>query len=362
MSTSATPPREPHVPPFFCADLPAAGGRIGPSLEDFVVDEIPAYAPSGTGDHWYVRVRKRGVTTRDAVLALARAANVPERDIGYAGMKDKHGVTTQWLSLPGKGAAPDTWALPSDLELVEVSRHTNKLRTGHLRGNRFRIALVATAAGGEAAARQVLERLAERGHVNQFGAQRFGRGGRNLSEALDWLSGAARLPRGRERFLSKLYASAAQSEVFNRYATRRVELGLDRLLRGEVVRLSGAGAMFVVESPEAEVERLRARDIVLTGPLPGPKMRAATDEAERLERELCAEVGLDERALVELARNAPGTRRDLLVFPERCEVSATEERVVLAFELPAGSYATMVVREVTRSDDAGDGREGPSGS
>src|SRR5262245_35069566 len=119
-------PLVPHVPPFFCADLPAAGGRIGPLLEDFVVDEIPAYAPSGAGDHWYVRVRKRGLTTRDAVLVLARASNVPERDIGYAGMKDKHGVTTQWLSLPGKAPAPETWQLPSELEVLEASRHTNK--------------------------------------------------------------------------------------------------------------------------------------------------------------------------------------------------------------------------------------------
>ena len=355
-------PLLPQVPPIFCADLPAAGGRIGPLLEDFVVDEVPAYAPSGTGDHWYVRVRKRGMTTRDAALALARAANVSERDIGYAGMKDKHGVTTQWLSLPGKAPAPETWQLPAELELVEASRHGNKLRTGHLRGNRFRIALVETAPNGEENARAVLARLAERGHVNQFGTQRFGRGGRNLSEAIAWLSGATRLPRGRERFLSKLYASAAQSEVFNRYATRRVALGLDRLLEGEVVRLSGAGASFVVESAERELSRLHARDIVLTGPLPGPKMRAAAGEAGRLERELLAEIGLDERALGELARHAPGARRDLLVYPEGCEVSAAEARVVLAFELPAGSYATQVVREVTQSEDAGDGREGPSGS
>jgi tRNA pseudouridine13 synthase len=351
----------PHRPPFFSQALPAAGGRIGPELDDFVVDEVPAYLPSGAGEHCYVRVQKRGLTTRDAVLALSRAANVPERDIGYAGMKDKHGVTTQWFSLPGKASAPETWQLAPELTLLEASRHANKLRTGHLRGNRFRIGLVETESGGAERARAILSWLAERGHVNQFGSQRFGRDGRNLSDALGWLSGEQRLPRGRERFLSKLYASAAQSEVFNRYATRRVELGLERLLLGEVVRLAGAGASFVVEDVEREAPRLAARDIVLTGPLPGPKMRAAADEALRLEAELLAEVGLDERALAELARHAPGTRRDLLIYPEGCEVSEAAGRVWLTFELPAGSYATLVVRELTRRDDGGD-REGPGGS
>jgi tRNA pseudouridine13 synthase len=352
----------PHVPPFFSAALPAAGGRIGPSLEDFVVDEIPAYLPSGGGDHWYVRIRKRGLTTRDAVLALARAAGVQERDIGYAGMKDKQGVTTQWLSLPGKAPAPEAWQLPPELALLEASRHTNKLRTGHLRGNRFRIGLIDTLPDGEVLARAIALHLAAHGHVNQFGAQRFGRDGQNLALGREWLSGASRLPRGRERFLSKLYASALQSEVFNRYATRRVALGLDRVIAGEVVRLAGSGASFVVETPEREEERLRARDIVLTGPLPGPKMRAAAAEAAALERELCAEVGLDERALAELARHAPGTRRDLLVHPEHVEVTSDAERVWLGFELPAGSYATQVVREITRNETAGTGREGPSGS
>lgn len=351
----------PHVPPFFSEALPAVGGRIGPELDDFVVEEIPAYLPSGTGEHRYVRVLKRGLTTRDAVLALSRAASVPERDIGYAGMKDKHGVTTQWFSLPGKASAPEAWELPPELTVLEASRHSNKLRTGHLRGNRFRIGLVETEPGAPERARAILALLAERGHVNQFGAQRFGRGGRNLGEALAWLSGEQRLPRGRERFLAKLYASVAQSEVYNRYATRRVGLGLDRLLRGEVVRLSGAGASFVVDDPDREGPRLAARDLVLTGPLPGPKMRAAADEAARLEAECLAEIGIDERALAELARHAPGTRRDLLIDPQGCAVSEGDGRIWLDFELPAGSYATMVVRELTRRDDGGE-REGPAGS
>jgi tRNA pseudouridine13 synthase len=341
----------PHTPPLWTLDLPAVGGAIGPELEDFVVDEIPAYAPSGSGEHWYVRIKKRGVNTRDMALAVARATGIPERDLGYAGMKDRHGVTTQWLSVPARAPAPEQWQLPPELQLVEVSRHGNKLRTGHLRGNRFDIGLVGTGERAEAQAQAVFLRLAERGHVNYFGAQRFGREGRNLAEALGWLGGTARLPRGRERFLAKLYASAVQSELFNRYATRRVERGLDALVQGEVVRLAGAGASFVVEDPAREAERFRTRDLCLTGPMPGPKMRAAAGAAAELEAEVMSELGLDAAALDELGRHAPGTRRDLLVTPEDVSTAVEGDRLRLRFTLPAGSYATMLVRELTHSEE-----------
>jgi tRNA pseudouridine13 synthase len=338
----------PHVPPFFTADLEGTGGAIGPDPEDFLVEEIPAYLPSGEGDHFYVKLRKRGATTRDAALALSRAAKVSERDVGYAGMKDKHGVTTQWLSVPVSAVPAQHYELPPEFSILEISRHTNKLRTGHLRGNRFRIGLTGTLPGSDERARALLARLSERGHVNHFGTQRFGRDGRNLVDGVAWLSGKQRLPRGRERFLSKLYASAVQSEVFNRYATRRVALGLDHLIEGEVMRLAGAGASFVVEDVERETPRLLAKDLCFTGPMPGPKIRAAAGAAAALEAEVLAEIGLEPPALHELGRHAPGTRRDLLVMPERVEVSSVGDRLWVAFELPSGSYATMVVRELTR--------------
>jgi len=350
----------PHELPLWTSDLPPVGGAIGPDLEDFVVDELPAYEPSGTGDHWYVRLEKRGLNTRDAALAVARATKIPERDIGYAGMKDRHGVTTQWLSVPARAPAPETWELPENVKLVAVSRHTNKLRTGHLRANRFEIALVDTAPDGAERARALFERLAQRGHVNYFGSQRFGRDGRNVADAVAWLSGRTPLPRGRERFLSKLYTSALQSEFFNRYATRRVTAGLDRLLAGEVVRLQGAGASFVVEDVLREQPRFAARDLCLTGPMPGPKMRAATAEAAALEAEVLGELELTAAALTELGRHAPGTRRDLLVVPEAWAVREDRplNRLRLEFVLPAGSYATVLVRELTRAVEPGPRSDG----
>jgi len=348
----------PHEPPLWTEDLPPTAGAIGPDLADFVVEELPAYEPSGAGDHLYVLLEKRGMNTRDAALAIARTARVPERDIGYAGMKDRHGVTTQWLSVPARATAPETWELPPELRIVKASRHNNKLRTGHLRGNRFRIGLVGTASGSAAHARAVFERLAERGHENYFGPQRFGRNGRNVADAVAWLDGSAPLPRGRERFLSKLYASALQSEIFNRYTTRRLTLGRERLLLGEVVRLNGAGASFVVENLEREMPRLDSGDLVLTGPMPGPKMRAAQADAQKLEADVLTELGLSETALGELGRQAPGTRRDLLVKPGAWSVTEEPDRLRLAFELPSGSYATVLVRELTRAIEPGPRSDG----
>ena len=339
-------------PPLRTADLPKVGGSLGPNPEDFVVDEIPAYLPSGQGEHVYVRVKKRLMTTRDAALALSRSAHVSERDVGYAGMKDKHGVTTQWFSLPRTARDPEHLALPPELEVLEVSRHGNKLRTGHLRGNRFALGIVDVPPGGIERARALLERLVEQGLFNTFGAQRFGRDGENLATALAWLRGETSLPRSRERFLSKLYSSAIQAEAFNRYAIARAELGLGRLVPGEVVRLGGSGSFFVVERPENEVPRLLAGDIALTGPLPGPKLRpTATGDGLELEKQVLEELGLGAEELRTLSAHAPGTRRDLVVRPEHTDVRGEDDRLVIRFELPSGSYATEVLRELLRSGE-----------
>jgi tRNA pseudouridine13 synthase len=344
---------ERSIPPLSTADLAKLGGSLGPDPEDFVVEELPAYLPSGQGEHVYVRVEKRRMTTRDAALALARAADVSERDVGYAGMKDKHGVTTQWFSLPRAARDLEGQSLPPELKIVEVSRHANKLRTGHLRGNRFVLGIFGSGEGGLERARALLERLTERGFLNAFGAQRFGRDGENLKTALAWLRGEATLPRSRERFLSKLYASAVQAEAFNRYAIARTRLGLDRLIQGEVVRLGGSGSLFSVEHPDRESHRLAARDIVLTGPLPGPKLRpVASGEGRELEQSVLGALGLGERELDALAGHAPGTRRDLVVRPTQGDVRADGDRLRICFELPSGSYATEVLREMLRSGEA----------
>jgi tRNA pseudouridine13 synthase len=351
-----------HEPPRFHTDLPPAGGRIGPLPEDFVVDEVGLYPPSGTGSHWFVRIRKRGWTTPSMVGAIARAADVDPRDIGTAGMKDKNAITTQWASLPQTASPPEQWCLPEGLELVEHTRHENKLRTGHLKGNRFDIRLVALEDGGIERARALCDRIEKAGLGNYFGAQRFGIAGANLGQALRWLSvavrdsnglrrtdhGRARRARSRSRFDDKLYPSVLQSEVFNRYVTLRRVHGLDRLLRGEVVRLHGSNSVFVVTDPDAELSRLLAGDVHLTGPLPGPKMRAAEDESAELERQVLAELPLGAADWELLGRYAPGTRRDVVMRPEGLELVPIDDHSLrVHFELPSGGYATELVRELT---------------
>lgn len=338
----------PLDPACLTSDLPAVGGAIGPNVEHFVVDELPAYLPSGTGEHWYVRVEKRGLTTLDLVRGLSRVAGVEERDIGHAGMKDKQAVTSQWLSLPGSAAAPETWELPDSVRVLEVSRHINKLRTGHLRGNRFSITLVGVSDGALQNARAIAARLSDTGLLNYFGAQRYGRGGENLGRAREWLRSGGR--RRLSRFLLKLLPSVVQSEVFDRYLALRAARGLNELFAGEVVRLEGSSAHFLVEDAQLERPRLTRSEIHLTGPMPGPKMRAAHGLPAELEREAIAAAELDQAMLQVLAQFAPGARRDLLVRPQELEVEAPEPgQLVLKFGLPAGSYATVLVREFTRA-------------
>jgi tRNA pseudouridine13 synthase len=342
----------PSLPPIATEDLPGTGGVIGPEPEDFQVDEIPLYIFSGEGEHVYVRVRKRRLTTRDAVVALARAAGVPQSEVGTAGMKDKHAVTTQWMSLPARRAKPiEAWALPDGLSIVESTRHGNKLRTGHLKGNRFRIRLVDTEPEALTRAESIALRLRECGLPNYFGAQRFGRDGANLGNALEWLETEARGERDRlPPFERKLYASVVQAEVFNRYVTTRIERGLGSPLAGEVVRLDGAGAMFAVEDVERETPRWRSKDIHPTGPMIGPKMRKAHGEASSLEDAATASVGLTEGAIARLGRHADGTRRDVLLrIPSlRVEAGTDDHGLVVELELPSGSYATQVIREFSR--------------
>lgn len=347
-TVSAPPTISLHNPPVAFPDLPPVGGRVGAEPEDFLVDEVPAYAASGKGEHQYVQVQKRLLTTPELVRRLGKACGVNERDVGYAGLKDKYAVTTQWLSLATKTVITPELPLGEGVKILAVTRHDNKLRTGHLLGNRFTITLVAVHENALERAQQIAAGLRTEGLPNYFGAQRFGHAGRNLPDALAWL---ARGGRGRSRFEQKLFPSVVQSELFNRYLSARLALGARQLLLGEVVRLEGAGAMFRVDEVEKEQPRFAARDLHLTGPMIGPKMRPAAADALALEQRLTSELGLDEAMLGALGREAPGTRRDLFAPLPDLSIEAVTDRAEpalrLSFTLPAGGYATEVLRQLT---------------
>jgi tRNA pseudouridine13 synthase len=340
----------PHEPPLQSAELPPTGGLVGPDPEDFSVDEIPAYEPSGSGEHSYIRISKRLWTTPDMIDAVARAAGVTAREVGAAGMKDKHAVTSQWISLPLASRPVDSWELPEGLNVLQISRHTNKLRTGHLRANRFRIRLVGVVDDAAGRAQAIADRLRQSGLTNYFGGQRFGHGGRNLAEAIRWLGSGKELRGRRRRFYAKLYPSVIQAEVFNRYLTARREHGIAGLLAGEVVRLRGSTSVFVVEDPERELSRLASGDILLSGPIVGPKANLQRGEPLQMEESAIQSLGLTRRQIESWGRLAPGTWRDLLVVLENLEVTEpAPNQLTLEFSLPAGSYATELLRQFTHA-------------
>jgi tRNA pseudouridine13 synthase len=314
------------------------------------VDEIPAYLPSGAGPHLYVHVEKRGRTTRDALRHLARALGVPERDAGYAGLKDRDAVTTQWLSFP-VARDPDPRALEAEgLRVLEVSRHANKLRAGHVRANRFRIAVrggdVARATGCAAA-------LSERGLANFFGPQRFGAAGRNAAVGRGLLlgDGAPEVRRAaRDRFLRRLSISAYQSLLFNRWLAERMADGLfAAAVAGDVLKKLDTGGLFTCDDPAVDGPRVARFEVSPAGPMFGHKLRPAAGEALAREARLLAAEGI---ALADFARGggeAEGTRRAARLRVE-VALEPLEDGYAASFELPRGSYATVVLRELTKGD------------
>lgn len=343
--------------PFATAGLPGSGGRLKAAPEDFRVDEVPAYLPCGAGPHLYLRVEKRDRTTRDVLRALAQALGVPERDAGYAGLKDRAAVTSQWLSFP-VARDPDPAALAGEgYRVLTVSRHQNKLRPGHARGNAFQVVV----RGGDLAlARACATRLADTGLPNYFGPQRFGAGGQTATLGRELLSpdpSAEARRAGRDRFLRRLALSAFQSSLFNRWLAERVADGLfAAALAGDVLKKLDTGGLFLCEDPAADAARVARFEVSPAGPMFGPKMKAAAGEPAAREARLL----LAERvALEDFARGggeAEGTRRAARLRVEPA-LEAAGDGYLARFELPSGAYATVVLRELMKDepDLPGDG-------
>ncbi|WP_295818111.1 tRNA pseudouridine(13) synthase TruD [uncultured Deinococcus sp.] len=322
---------------------PGTGGGLRRDPEDFVVQEVPLYPLAGEGDYVFVEIRKTGHTTAHVVRMLAAQLGLREQEIGVAGLKDRHAVTTQWLSLPAK-AEKRLGALALDgVETVQVTRHTNKLAMGHLRGNRF-VIRVRGAAGQGRHAREVLAVLEAQGVPNYFGPQRFGLGGVNAEEGLRVLRGESRLkdPRVR-RFLT----SSVQSMLFNRYLSLRLERGLyATLLRGDMAKKHDTGGVFQVEDAAAESLRAGRGELSATGTLFGRKVRPLAFDAGELEAEALAAFGLSPQAFA----SRRGDRRLTRVFLEGGSVTDTDDGYSVAFTLPRGSFATSVLRELMKTD------------
>jgi tRNA pseudouridine13 synthase len=331
-------------PPRVTADLPGIGGKIKVEPEDFEVDEIPAYAPSGTGEFLYLRIEKRDMGAQYFGRQVAQRLDVPTGEIGTAGLKDRRAVTRQWVSVPLR-AEPNLSRLEGDgIRVLETGRHDNKLKPGHLRGNRFRIRIRETTGDPT----PLLDRLREIGLPNFYGTQRFGRDGSTLRMGLDLLRGGSG---PRNPFVRKLSLSAAQSALFNAYLTRRMA---DRLLRrvqiGDVMGKLPYGGIFTAEDEAAEQARFDRREIVTQGPIYGTKMFLARDPAAEREAAILAEFGLARESFRGFGKLVQGTRRHNIVYLDDMTSEPVENGVVLSFTLPAGSYATVLLREVMKAE------------
>jgi tRNA pseudouridine13 synthase len=315
------------------------------SPDTFVVEEIPAYLPVGDGEHAYLWIEKRDLTTLEAVNRLARVLGVDARDVGYAGMKDRRATTRQWLSLLGVETARAEAAAVEGVRILAASRHTNKLRIGHLAGNRFEVVLTGVAPGEADALAAQLQALATHGLPNRYGQQRFGAGGDNLAVGLEVLRRTRREPDARRR---KLLLSAVQSAVFNRVLElRTADGGLLRVREGDILEKVASGGQFVCTDVAAEQARVDAGEVVPTGPLPGSHVRApvAGSAAAALEARALADLGIAPGELEQVGRVLPGTRRPLVVKLTLGEppVAVEAAGVRLRFTLPPGSYATVVL-------------------
>lgn len=343
------------LPPLTAA-LPGTGGVIRQATEDFRVEELPLYLPEGSGSHAYAFVEKRALTTRDLVLALM-VQGLKESEIGVAGLKDKHAVTQQWLSVPNRHAEAlgALEALPG-VRVLETSRHRNKLGIGHLRGNRFAIRVRDAEPDALTRAEATVKVLAAQGVPNYFGPQRFGRFGTNAVDGLKLIRGE-KVPGGHR--LKRFFLSALQSQLFNYLLKLRLERGLfDRVVVGDWAKKHDTGGVFRAEDADAETPRALRGEISATGPLYGKKVRVSEGEAGELETEVLAHFGL--RWLDFRARH--GSRRPTRIFLEGVEITPEVDGFSLAFSLPKGAFATGVLREVMKvevdepltSEDEGD--------
>lgn len=322
---------------------PLFSGRIRSVPEDFVVEELPSFEATGEGEHLLLTIRKRGMNTAFCAEKIARWAGIEERDVSYAGMKDRHALTTQRFSvrLPKK-TAPDTALLNDpDCQVLESVWHNRKLARGALAGNRF-VLILRGLSGSREAMEQAMQTIQAQGVPNYFGEQRFGMEQANVGKALGMFEG-----RRVDRAKRSIYLSAARSHLFNLLLAERVAQGTwNTPLDGEVWMLEGTKSIFGPEPlSEAIAARCRAMDIHPTGPMWGGgelRSQAAVLALETrladLQPELCK--GLEKADLRQ-------ERRALRLLPKNLAWTfLPDASMQLTFELPPGAYATSVLAEL----------------
>jgi tRNA pseudouridine13 synthase len=320
-------------------------GQIRTRPDDFIVEEVLGFTPAGEGEHLWLWVEKTSNNTDWVARQLARAAGVRTADIGFAGQKDRHAVTRQWFSLPDTKKTADfsEGELTEGVNILQVTRHTKKLRRGSLQGNRFRITVRGLVADPEAVIAQV-QWIKRQGVPNYFGEQRFGHDGTNIDRAAALFQGNYR-PRGRSE--KSILLSSARSWIFNQIVSKRVlAQNWNMALPGDVMQLEGSHSIFIPEAlDESIIERVDEGDIHPTGAMWGRGSLMSSADVAALEQRVADEcpvlsAGLEEAGLKQ-------ERRALRVAVNDIECTFSEEEaVVFSFSLTSGAYATSVLREI----------------
>ncbi|NLG27070.1 MAG: tRNA pseudouridine(13) synthase TruD [Chloroflexi bacterium] len=396
-------------PPLLTADLPGTGGVIRRAPDDFVVAEVPAYAPTGSGEHVLFEIEKRGLTTFAAIDRLAQALDISPKLIGCAGLKDAQAVTRQWLSAERTTPEAVLAVEVSGVRVLSAARHRNRLKIGHLRGNRFSIRLRDTQPGALSTARAVVRVLERRGLPNGFGPQRFGlhanshllgrsllrqdattmlhhllgdphpddapaeQHARELADAGAYAEALAAWPyasanaerrvlqalvggrspeqalRALPPHLTRLYVAAYQAYLFNRLLAPRVAQ-IERLADGDLAIKHANGAFFLVENAALEQPRADALEISASAPLFSHRVRLAQGQPGERERALLAAEGLALDTFRLPGLDLRGDRRPLRVPVSAVAVEDDGEGGLwLRFALPSGAYATALLAEVTKA-------------
>jgi tRNA pseudouridine13 synthase len=325
---------------------PPLTGRIRLAPEDFRVEEQLGFHPSGEGEHAWLKVRKTGRNTHDVARLLARHAGVAQVAVGYAGLKDRHAVTTQHFTvhLPGK-TGPDWSALNgAGLQILETDRHDRKIRRGALRGNAFTIR-IRDVGGDRASAEATVGVIGSLGVPNYFGPQRFGRDGANLQRVARLFAGEGRRP-GREQ--RGLLLSSARAQLFNTVlAERVVRRDWNRAVAGDVFLLTGSRRQFRFDPEDESIPgRTAALRIHPSGPLPGRPCRSLEpeDEVGMLEAATLAPWGPWIEGLQRFGLDADRRALRLVIEDLTCEWRG--DHLTIRFTLPSGAYATTVLREL----------------
>jgi len=316
--------------------------------DDFQVEEVPAYQLTGSGEHAWLWLEKRGLSSPQMISLLSRELRIRGGEIGLAGQKDRWAVTRQFVSVPGRCAESAAGISLPELKVLSVTMHRNKLKTGHLKGNRF----IITLRGDQqpftdadlAAVQSRIAELQTEGFPNYYGPQRFGRGGQTLNDGLRLLQG--RMPKDywpedQSRTLKRLSLSAVQSAVFNLTTAVRVEAGtVGTPQEGDVVIRRGGIKPFLLPPGQSTADYLPA------GPMPGPEMTVAAGDVLQQEQSAMQLLGLHAGVFSRFAKLTSGARRRMLEFPENIGAELVEGALRISFSLPPGTFATSLLAEV----------------